>query len=172
MFQYIGAAVSLVVLLAAVWGGYKWGSHDVDVVKQQLTQLRDTAKLVKESDEDFRKRLDKELAAQAKDHDVRMAELKERDAKDLASLQAAKTQADKTAAALRAQAGASAGRIDALQKQLQAAGSPEEKARLQKELDAANAARDLALRQASGVDCLKLPVPAEIVRSLNLTALP
>jgi len=172
MFQYIGAAVSLVVLIAAVWGGYRWGSHDVDAVKAELADVRQTAKLVKDSDDAFRKKLDQELAAQAKDHDAKMAELKDRDAKDIASLQAAKSLAEKNAAAFRAQAGAASGRIDALQKQLQGTLPPEERARLQKDLDAAKAARDLALGRAGGEDCLKMPVPAEVVQALNRTAQP
>ena len=172
MFNTIGAAVALVALLAAGWGGYKWGSHDLDVVKGQLEDVRKTAKLVKESDDEFRKRLDKELATQAQSHDAKMAELKQRDAKDIAALQAAKNQAEKNAAAFRSQAGTAAGRADALQKQLQAATTPEEKARLQKALAEAIAARDLALARAGGEDCLKLPVPTEIVKSLNLAAMP
>lgn len=171
MFQYIGAAVSLVALIAALWGGYKWGSHDLDIVKGELSQLRNTAKLVKDSDDEFRKRLDKELASQAKDHDSKMAELKERDEKDLASLKEAKGQAEKNASAFRTQAGAAQGRADALQKQVQAAGSPDEKKRLQQALDVANAARDLALNRAGGEDCLKMPVPGEILKSLNQTAM-
>ena len=170
MFQTIGAVVSLVVLLAAVWGGYRWGSHDLDTVKAQLDDVRKTAKLVKDSDDEFRKKLDTELSAQAKEHDAKLAQLKEQDAKEIAGLQAAKSQADKSAAAFRAQAATAAGRADALQKQLQSATTPQEKARLQAELDAANAARNLALGRASGEDCLKMPVPGEVLQALNRTS--
>ena len=172
MFQYIGTAVSVAALVAALWGGYKWGSHDLDIVKGQLEDVRKTEKMLKQSEDEFRKKLDQELAAQAKEHDAKMAALKERDAKDIASLQAAKSQAETNAAAYRAQAGAAAGRIDTLQKRLKAAVSPEEKTRLQRDLDAANAAKNVALNRAGGEDCLRMPVPADIVKSLNLTALP
>jgi len=172
MFQTIGAIVSLVVLLAAVWGGYHWGSHDLDLVKGQLDDVRKTAKLVKDSDDEFRKKLDAELAAQAKDHDAKLAQLKDQDAKEIAGLQAAKSQAEKNAAAFRAQAATASGRIDALQKQLQSAVSPQEKARLQAELDAANAARNVALGRASGEDCLKMPVPGDVVQALNRSTQP
>jgi len=172
MFQIIGGVVSLVALLAALWGGYKWGSHDLDIVKAQLEEVRNTAKLVKESDEAFRKRLDQQLATQATEHEAKMADLKKRDEQDMAALTLAKSKAEQSAAAYRAKANAATGQVADLQKKIDLAPTAEEKARLQKQLDDAVAARDNALQLASAESCLRLPVPPEFVKSLNLSALP
>jgi len=170
MFQYIGAAVSLVALIAALYGGYKWGAHDLEITKAQLQELRDKEGLIKKSNDDFQKQLKTELEAQAKDHEAKMTDLKQRDDKEMAALQAAKSQAEKNATAFRNQAGSAAGRIATLQGQLKNSVSVDEKARLQKDLAAAIADRDTALARAGGEDCLRLPVPAESVKSLNLAA--
>ena len=170
MFNYFGAAAALVALLAAVWGGYRWGGHELDAVRQERDQLRDAAKIVKQSSDQLQADLSSKLAAQAKAHDAKMDELQQRDAKEAVGLKNARDLAEKNAAAFRAQAADAAQRIDALKKQNGAQLTPEQKAQNAADIAVETQKRDRAMNHAAGEDCQKFPVPGELLDSLNLSA--
>lgn len=163
---YIRLAVSLVVLLAAAWFGYRWGSSGLEEARAQLKNIAATAEQAQAAQETAQKRLDDQLKAQAADFEQRLkTEIAAQEA-DKKSLADSLSSAEARLAQLRKQSGSTGSQLDQVRHDLGSA-TGAHRAELEKREQELLALRDQLARKEQGLSCLAASVPAEELALLN-----
>jgi chromosome segregation ATPase len=163
---YIRLAVSLAVLLAAGWLGYRWGSSGLEKARAELAAIHQTADAAQADKEATQKRLDAQLKALADEHEARIKALSADFAAQKQELSGNLGRANERIASLGSQRQGVAAQLDAARREMETAtGVRREELRL---ITAKLAETEARLRiTQEGVRCELIPVPDTEVATLN-----
>lgn len=165
MFRTLGAIAALLVLALSFYGGTRWGSRGLAQARADLAAVRDAEQRVKAEDTATRQAIEQRLAAVDAEHRTKLEAMQRDFEQQKSALQASLDKAQASGAALRGRA-TSAGTDLARIRQQMAGADAERLETLRKREQRVLALEAQFGQRAAAADCLALPVPPDVVKSL------
>lgn len=163
---YLRLAVSLIVLLGAVWLGYHWGSSGLAEKEAQLKSIATTAEQAQKAAEEAQKRLDDQLKAQAADFEERLKTEITAQEEQKKSLAVSLSRAEDRISQLGQQRRGTDAQLEQVRRDLQGT-TGAQRAELEKRERELQNLREQLARKEQGLSCLAAPVPSDELAVLN-----
>ncbi|EIM31651.1 hypothetical protein LepocDRAFT_00003840 [Leptothrix ochracea L12] len=169
----IPGVVALVVLLGAVWLGYRWGGADVARLKAELAEIARVADVAQQEHQRASKALEQRMSEQAAAHEIKVTELNQQAETDRQALDQSLKHADVRQTELSKQLRQTNQELERVRDQ-QGSGSASAEDRASA---VAREAELIALREKlqkaqAAQACLTMPVPPEALAVINRSAQP
>ncbi len=172
MFAVIRGIGALIVLVAAVWGGYRWGGWEVDRLKADLESIRKTGEAAQQASEQAQAAIKAEMTKLGQAHDEKVGQINQQFEAERQTLKGQLSRTEDQRSALSRQRQTLESDLEDIRKALSANPAITEVDR--QRLQSLKSSEENLLvsiqqneRQQAGLKCLQMPVPAEQVATLN-----